>query len=270
MVATKAAAIPWPSFDGSFRFCITAMSPMTAPMMPNVGEYTPMASKTLAACVSKCSMVSNSISMLERIASGSPPSTRDCNPFFRNASFSVSTADSRPSRPCLRAILLRSTIFSIIAAGLFTGGLNTQETIFHARKNVVSGVCTKLAANVPSTTMTKAALPTRGPALLPLRIAPPMIAISARMMPMMLRISIGSIRPQPLREACAQPYQRLAVDLTHSRFGHLEHLAYFAQVHVLIVVQRQHQFFPLGQLIDRGRERIAKSGVFDMIERPGP
>src|ERR1700733_4095018 len=124
-----------------------------------------MASKTLAAWVSKCSMVSNSISMLERMASGSPPSTSDCKPFFRNASFSDSTADSRPSNPCLRAILLHSTIFSIIAAGLFAGGLNTQETIFQARRKVANGVCTRLAANVPTTTMTNAALPTSAPAL---------------------------------------------------------------------------------------------------------
>src|SRR6202051_4055232 len=87
----------------------------------------PIASKTLAAWVSKCSMVSNSISMLERIASGSPPSTRDCRPFFRNSSFSASTADSSPSNPCLRAMLLHSTIFSIMAAGFIAGGLETPH-----------------------------------------------------------------------------------------------------------------------------------------------
>ena len=138
-----------------------------------------MASKTFAAWLSKCSMVSSSISMLERIASGSPPSTSDCRPFFRNSSFSCSTADSSPSRPCLRAMLLHSTIFSIIAAGLFAGGLNTQATIFQARRKVAIGVCTRLAAKVPTTTITNAALPTSAPALLPFKMAPPMMAISA-------------------------------------------------------------------------------------------
>jgi len=128
--------------------------------------------------------------MLERMASGSPPSTNDCRPFFKNSSFSASTADSRPNSPCLRAILLHSTIFSIIAAGLLAGGLNTQETIFQARMKVASGVCTRLAANVPTTTMTNAALPTRAPALLPFKIAPPMMAIKPSTTPMMLRISM--------------------------------------------------------------------------------
>ena len=129
---------------------MTAIRPMTAPMMPSVGEYTPMASNTLAAWVSKCSIVSSSISMLERIASGSPPSTRDCRPFLRNSSFSCSTADSSPSSPCLRAMLLHSTIFSITALGLLAGGMNTHATIFQARRNVDIGVCTRLAANVPN------------------------------------------------------------------------------------------------------------------------
>src|ERR1700723_2610427 len=229
-----------------------------------------MDSNTLAACVSKCSIVSNSISMLERMASGSPPSTKDCRPFFRNPSFSPSTADSKPSKPCLRAMLLHSTIFSIMAAGLFTGGLNTQETIFQARKNVAMGVCTRLAARVPTTTMTNAALPTSAPALLPLRIAPPMIAMSASTMPMMLKISIGSIRRQPLRQACPQAHQRLAVNLADTGFGDLEHLANFPQVHILIVVQGEHQFFPLRQRADRRAHRAAKAGVLDIVQRTRP
>src|SRR5580692_3041194 len=195
-------------------------------------------------------MVSNSISMLERIASGSPPSTKDCRPFFKNSSCSPSTADSKPSNPCLRAMLLHSTIFSIIAAGLFTGGLNTQEAIFHARKNVAIGVCTRLAASVPTTTMTKAALPTSAPALLPFKIAPPMIAISPRTTPTMLKMSIKSIRRQPLRQTRPQSHQRLAVNLTDARFRDLEHLADFTQIHVLVVVQRKHQFLALRQQID--------------------
>ena len=93
----------------------------------------------------------------------------------------------------MRAILLHSTIFSIIAAGLLIGGLNTHATIFHARRKVAIGVCTRLAAMVPTTTMTNAALPTSAPALLPFKIAPPMIAISPSTMPMMLKISMGSI-----------------------------------------------------------------------------
>jgi len=93
----------------------------------------------------------------------------------------------------LRAILLHSTIFSIIAFGLLIGGLNTHETIFQARRKVAIGVCTRLAAKVPSTTMTNAALPTSAPALLPFRIAPPMIANNPSTTPMMLKISMGSI-----------------------------------------------------------------------------
>src|SRR5271156_5423554 len=174
--------------------------------------------------------------MLERIASGSPPSTRDCKPFFKNSSFSPSTADSKPSNPCLRAMLLHSTIFSIIAAGLLTGGLNTQEMIFQARKKVDIGVCTRLAARVPTTTITKAALPTSAPALEPFKIAPPMIAIRASTMPMMLRMSMRSGGTQPFGEPGAQAHERLPVDLAHARFGHLEHLADFSQIHVLVVI----------------------------------
>src|SRR5580658_5346693 len=174
-------------------------------------------------------MASNSISMLERIASGSPPSTNDCRPFFKKSSCSCSTADSKPRSPCLRAILLHSTIFSIIAVGLLMGGLNTQETIFQARRKVAIGVCTRLAAKVPSTTMTNAALPTSAPALLPFRMAPPMMANNPSTTPMMLRISMGSIGGQPLREPCAQSYQRLSVYLTDTRFGYFEHFADLAQ-----------------------------------------
>src|SRR5271168_5048728 len=196
-------------------------------------------------------MVSSSISMLERIASGSPPSPRDCRPFFKHSSCSPSTADSNPSQPCLRAMLLHSTIFSIMAAGLLTGGLNTQETIFQARKKVAIGVCTRLAASVPTTTMTNAALPTSAPALLPFKIAPPMIATSASTMPTMLKMSIQSVRREPLRQPRPQAHQCLAVYLTYPRFRDLEHLADFPQIHVLVVVQRQHQFFALGQQVDR-------------------
>ncbi len=53
---------------------------------------------------------------------------------------------------------------------------------------------------VPTTTITNAALPTSAPALLPFKIAPPMIAISPSTMPMMLKISMGSIGGQPLRQ----------------------------------------------------------------------
>ena len=60
-----------------------------------------MASNTLAAWVSKCSIVSNSISMLERIASGSPPSTSDCRPFFRNSSFSCFDRGLEPEQTLL-------------------------------------------------------------------------------------------------------------------------------------------------------------------------
>src|ERR1700733_13380095 len=229
-----------------------------------------MDSNTLAACVSKCSMVSNSISMLERIASGSPPSTKDCQPFFRKSSFSPSTADSNPSNPCLRAMLLHSTIFSIMAAGLFAGGRNTQETIFQARRNVAMGVCTRLAASVPTTTMTNAALPTRAPALLPLRMAPPMMAISASTMPMRLRMSMDLFWRQPLRQARSQPHQGLAMNLTNARFGHLQHLADFAQIHVFVVVQGKHQLFTLRQHVDGAGQCVAETRVFDVIERPGP
>ncbi len=60
-----------------------------------------------------------------------------------------------------------------------------------ARKNVDIGVCTRLAASVPITTITNAALPTSAPALEPFKIAPPMIAIRPKTMPMMLSMSMG-------------------------------------------------------------------------------
>ena len=37
LVAMNAAEMPVPSLEGSLRFCITAIRPMTAPMMPSVG-----------------------------------------------------------------------------------------------------------------------------------------------------------------------------------------------------------------------------------------
>src|SRR3984885_14772721 len=228
----------------------------------------PMDSNTLAAWVSKCSMVSSSISMLERIASGSPPSTSDCSPFFKNSSRSCSTAGSSPRRPCLRATLLHSTIFSIIAVGSATGGLNTQEMMRQARMNVDIGVCTRLAARVPMTTITNAALPTSAPALEPFKIAPPMIAIRPNTMPMMLSMSMSLSRRQPFREPGPHAHQRLPVDLTDARFGHLEHLADFSQIHVLVVIERQHELLALGQTVDCGGERIAKTCLLDVIERP--
>src|SRR5271156_2226663 len=229
----------------------------------------PMDSNTLAAWVSKCSMVSSSISMLERIASGSPPSTSDCSPFFKNSSCSCSTAGSSPSRPCLRAMLLHSTIFSIIAVGSAAGGLNTQEMIFQARRNVDIGVCTRLAARVPTTTITNAALPTSAPALEPFKIAPPMIAIRPSTTPMMLRMSMRLRGTQPFREPGAQAHERLPVDLADARFGHLEHLADFSQIHVLVVIKGQHELLALGQAVDRRGERIPEGRLLDVIEGSG-
>ena len=59
------------------------------------------------------------------------------------------------------------------------------------------------------------------------------------------------------------------MNLANARFGHLENLADFAQIHVLVVVQRQHEFFTLGQPRDRRGERVAKAGVLDVIEGAG-
>jgi hypothetical protein len=47
----------------------------------------------------------------------------------------------------------------------------------------------------------------------------------------------GLVRLQPLREACAQPHQRLTMNLADTGFGYFEHLADFAQVHVFVVIQ---------------------------------
>jgi len=63
-------------------------------------------------------------------------------------------------------MLLHSTIFSITAPDC-SRRLEHQETIFQARRKVASGVWIRLAAKVPTTTMTNAALPTSAPALLP-------------------------------------------------------------------------------------------------------
>src|SRR4029077_8869357 len=102
--------------------------------------------------------------------------------------------------------------------GLLAGGLNTQEAIFHARKKVAIGVCTREAASVPTTTMTKAALPTSAPALLPFRIAPPMIDMKARTMPMMLKIPMTQPRGDPPRQPRPQAHQRLTMDLAYAGF----------------------------------------------------
>src|SRR6202789_2586885 len=80
----------------------------------------------------------------------------------------------------------------------------------------------------------------------------------------------GLVRLQPLREPCAQAHQRLAVNLTDARLGYLQHLADLAQIHVFVVVQRQHQLLALGQSTDGAGERIAKAGILDMVEGARP
>src|ERR1700761_3440052 len=126
----------------------------------------------------------------------------------------------------------------------------------------------RLAAMVPTTTITNAAAPTSAPALEPLRIAPPMIANRPSTMPTIVRISIV-LRRQPLRQSGAQPNQRLPVDLADPGFGHFEHFADLAQIHVLVVIKREHQPLAFGQAGDGRRQRVAEARLLDVIEGAG-
>src|SRR5690349_24216088 len=60
---------------------------------------------------------------------------------------------SRPSRPCLRAVWLHSTIFLIRSARCTCGGLKIHGRMPSARFITPRGVCTKIAATVPTTTI---------------------------------------------------------------------------------------------------------------------
>ena len=66
-------------------------------------------------------------------------------------------SSSRPSRLARRAIWLQPTIFSISSSCVAGGGTNTQRSRRSAPRNTVIGVPSRLAAMVPSTTITKAA-----------------------------------------------------------------------------------------------------------------
>src|SRR5688572_366820 len=160
-----------------------------------------MPSYTFAARLSACSRTPTSTSRMARMASGSPPSTTSCRPRLTNGSCSCSMSGSRPSRPCLRAMVLHSTIFLMSSSACSCGGLSTQEKRAMACLNTGSGVWMKIAAMVPTTTIMKAALDINAMRPAPLSTAPTSTATTARMKPMAERISMDD-PGRPLAGPC--------------------------------------------------------------------
>src|SRR5688572_26542655 len=61
---------------------------------------------------------------------------------------------------------------------------------------------------------------------------------------------LDQARSLPVLELGAQPRHRLRVQLAHARLGHAQHLADFAKIEVLLVVQAHQDLFALGQALD--------------------
>src|ERR1700691_994739 len=217
-----------------------------------------MPSNTLAARMSAASRACMSNSSVLRMVSGSLPSITSCRPFCRNGSASNCSSRSRPSRPWRRAMLLQSMIFLMTCPGSCDGGRNIHGNIVSARFITSIGVCTQMAAMVPTTTIMNAADDTSAWMPAPLRIAPRMIATAASSRPVMLRTSTAGPLVVPLGQLRLQAQQRLSVQLTDARFGDFEHRADLFQVQLLLVVQRQHQALALGQHLYRLDDGLAQ------------
>src|SRR4051812_15236975 len=143
----------------------------------------PMPSYTLAARWSTCSRTPTSTSRMARMASGSPPSTTSCSPRLTKVSSSRSISGSSPSNPCLRAMVLHSTIFLMSCSACICGGLITQENRLMACLNTGNGVWMKIEAKVPTTTIMNAAADNNACRPAPLSTAPTMTATSASTKP---------------------------------------------------------------------------------------
>ena len=76
----------------------------------------------------------------------------------------------------MRAVLLHSTIFLISSARFTDGGLNTHGRMRIACFITCSGVCTKIAAIVPTTTIMNAAADSSALMPAPFSTAPTRIA----------------------------------------------------------------------------------------------
>src|SRR5665213_3524593 len=215
-----------------------------------------MPSNTFAARVSAASRPYMSTSSVLRIVSGSLPSTTSCRPLRRKASGSPSIRCSSPSRPWRREMLLQSTILRAITPGSFAGGRNTHGSRFRARFMTSIGVWMQIAATVPTTTIMKAAADTSACTPAPLSMAPRMIAMEASATPSMLSTSMPAVLVLPLAEQRLQSQQRLAMQLAHARFRHLEHRADFLEIEFPLVVQRQHQALALRQFLYRIDDRL--------------
>src|SRR5579862_1616182 len=227
-----------------------------------------MPSKTFAAVMSACSRTCISTFITLLMLSGSLPSTSSCSAFLTNGSPSRSITGSSPSRPCLRAVWLHSTMRAMSCWPSRSGGRITHEKIASARRMTCSGVCTRIAAIVPTTTIMNAAAETRAMMPAPLRTAPTRMAQTASTRPRMLRMSkVRSLAR--VRQAGLEPHQRLSVELAGARFGHLQHFTDLLQVQPFAVVQRHDQALALGQLVDGLRERIPQLLLGGFAERIG-
>ncbi|MNV51594.1 hypothetical protein D3C71_1436480 [compost metagenome] len=87
-------------------------------------------------------------------------------------------------------MLLHSTICWISARRSVAGGLTTQRTILKACLNTAGEVCSRIAARVPTMTITKAAGDHSEDRPAPLRMLPPTNESRARKSPMMLSRSM--------------------------------------------------------------------------------
>src|ERR1700728_2068845 len=218
----------------------------------------PMPSKTLAARMSAASRACMSNSSVLRMMSGSLPSITSCRPFCKNGSASNCISRSSPSNPWRREMLLQSMILPMTRARSRDGARSIHGNISSARFMTSIGVCTQMAATVPTTTIMNAAEDTSAWMPAPLRMAPRMIAIAASSRPVMLRTSTAEPLVVPLGQLRLQAQQRLPMQLTDARFGDFEHRADLFQVQLLLVIQRQHQALALGQHLYRLDDGLAQ------------
>src|ERR1700733_2247813 len=158
-------------------------------------------------------------------------------------------------------MLLQSMILLMTRTGSSNGGRSIQGNITSARFMTCIGVCTQMAATVPTTTIMKAAADTSAWMPAPLRMAPRMIATAASSRPVMLSRSTAVPLVVPLGELRFQAQQRLTMQLTDARFGDFEHRANLLQIQLLLVVQRQHQTLALGQRLYRLDDRLAQRRI---------
>src|ERR1700733_3734779 len=172
------------------RCCMTWMRPMTAPMMPMVGEKPPADSKTAGMRASLSLTLSIWNSMMRRSSEGSVPSTASMRAWRRKGSATRGRSGSSETMPWRRALLAKETIWARRATPLLSRWRKSRARRRAAAKTVASGNWSITAPRVPPKTIMAAVGWSTWLRCPPSRSRPARMPASARKIPPRLPASI--------------------------------------------------------------------------------